>query len=58
MGGWGEYARNLSLVFVAAPFVEPLLTGARVGLARAALGLGLRVVFFIAGTMFDHERRD
>lgn len=58
-GGLSELARNLALVAVSAPFLEPLLTDrAGIDAARAALGAGIGLAFLAASLILDHERSD
>jgi hypothetical protein len=56
--GWAEFLRNLALLFVGAPFVEPLLSGAPLDGAKAFIGISLGIVLLIWSSILDHERRD
>jgi hypothetical protein len=57
-GGWAEFIRNLALLFLGAPFVEPLLSGAPLDGGRAFFGLGVGIALLVASSILDHERRD
>jgi hypothetical protein len=47
-----------ALLFFGAPFVEPLLSGAPLDLARAMPGLTVGSALLTGSTILDHERRD
>lgn len=57
-GGIAEFLRNLALIAVGTPFVEPLLDGAEIDLSRAAIGSGIGLIVFGFALILDHERSD
>ena len=57
-GGWAEYARNLSLVALTAPFIEPILTNGQLRADKAGVGVFLAIVLLAAATILDNERSD
>jgi len=57
-GGVAEFFRNFALLAFGAPFAEPLLTGAPVDWARAAVGAVFGLALMSVALILDHERRD
>lgn len=57
-GGIAEFLRNLALIAVGTPFIEPLLNGADIDISRAAIGSGIGLIVFSFALILDHERSD
>ncbi len=57
-GGLAEFFRNIALVAVTAPFVEPLFTGAAIDEGRAVVGGVFGFAFLTIALILDYERRD
>lgn len=57
-GGIAELLRNLALVLIGTPFVEPLLNGAEIDPSRATIGAGIGLIALTFALILDHERND
>lgn len=56
--GGAEFCRNLALLALSAPFLEPLLNNAAVHPARAEVGAFVGFVFLVSALISDDERSD
>ncbi len=57
-GGLAELLRNIALVAVGTPFVEPLVTGGAINPDNALSGGAYGLVFLVVSLILDHERID
>lgn len=57
-GGLAELLRNIALVAVGTPFVEPLVTGGAINPDKAFYGGAYALVFLAMSLILDHERSD
>lgn len=57
-GGFAEFLRNLALIALSAPFVEPVLTADPVDWRLALTGGVFAFAFMAFAAIFEHERRD
>ena len=56
--GLAELLRNLALIVSGTPFLEPLLRGAPIDVARAVPAIFWGVFLVTISVIVDHERRD
>jgi hypothetical protein len=57
-GGIAEFLRNLALVVVGTPFVEPFLSGTPIDAVRALIGAAIGLAVLGMSFIIDHERSD